>query len=455
VSEQVNDVRSILPGAQLPRLSGPMTGRSGKVHRTHYKWRILGIGIGAQAAFSTAFQGIPTVGSILQNSYHFSLSQVGIVVGAITCGIAVTDVFWGMLSDRIGERRVLITGLSGITVALASVTAFLVPSHSAAPAYWALAAAMFCAGALGGSINGASGRAVMGWFPVSQRGFAISLRVTAVPLGGALGAAVLPPLALADGFRWAFGFLTAISLLSLLAVALWLDEAPLRRTRESRGQAAGTTPSLLRCWDIWRVAITAFLLNLPQFTILIFGMTFLHTVHRISIGSIAVLLMIMQILGALSRASGGWWTSRRGGRHRRTLLKAYSWLIAMGFAAISASQPDPSWVVCGLVLISGSLAFGWHGVHYAEITGIAGANRSGAALDLENTMAFGGASITALLVPQLLSISSWPTVMLVIGTLPALLSVLFMPREPKAAKPGMGPKEFGRGFLLKRPSLTR
>jgi predicted MFS family arabinose efflux permease len=415
------------------------------VHRIHYKWLILAIGIGAQAAFSAAFQGIPTTGSILQNSYHFSLSQVGIVVSAITCGIAVTDVFWGMLSDRIGERRVLITGLSGTTVALASVTAFLVPSHGAAPASWALAAAMFCAGALGGSINGASGRAVMGWFPVSQRGFAISLRVTAVPLGGALGAAVLPPLAAADGFRWAFGFLAALSLLALVTVARWLDEAPLTRTRKPGGPAGGATPSVLRCWDIWRVAITAFLLNLPQFTILIFGVTFLHAVHRMSVGSIALLLVVMQILGALSRASGGWWTSRHGGRHRRTLLKAYSGLIAAGFAAIAAGQHDPSWVACGLVLLSGSLAFGWHGVHYAEITAMAGADRSGAALGLENTMAFGGASVTALLVPPLLSMSSWPVVMLTAGTIPALLAVLFMPGGPTAAQPAAGRRASGPG----------
>jgi MFS family permease len=81
-----------------------------------------------------------------------------------------------------------------------------------------------CTGGTGGCINSASGRAVMGWFPAGKRGLAISLRVAAVPLGGAVGAAVLPPLAVTGGFRWAFAFLTACCLLATMAVARWLQD---------------------------------------------------------------------------------------------------------------------------------------------------------------------------------------------------------------------------------------
>ena len=73
------------------------------------------------------------------------------------------------------------------------VTVFLVPSHDATPAYWALAAVHLLAGALGGCVNGASGRAVMGWFPPQKRGgvFAIygtlaGLAVIAGPTVGGL-----------------------------------------------------------------------------------------------------------------------------------------------------------------------------------------------------------------------------------------------------------------------------
>ncbi|WP_441249472.1 MFS transporter [Kitasatospora sp. McL0602] len=432
MSQQVQTAPAPPAGAPADSSFGPSVGRSGKVHSARYKWGILGIGIGAQAAFSATFQGIPTSGSILQQAYRLTTGQLGIVLAAVTAGIFITDVFWGILSDRIGERKVLITGLSGTTIALAAVTAFLVPHGGVVPSYTALAVVLFLAGALGGCVNGASGRAVMGWFPPAKRGFAISLRVAAVPAGGAIGAAVLPPLALGAGFRWVFAFLTLSCLLATVAVAVWLDEPPLARTKSEGGVAAATTPSPLRRWDIWRVAITAFLLDLPQFTVLTFGSVFLHTVKHVSIGTIAVLLVVVQVLGAISRVWGGRWTDKHGGRYRRTLVTIYSWIIALAFAGVAAFQPGPTWLVAGLLVTAGFLACGWHGVHYAEIATMAGAERSGTALGLENTMVFAGAFATPLLIPTLLSVSSWPVVMLVIGAVPAVLSALLMPRELKA-----------------------
>jgi len=407
-----------------------LTGRNGRTHSPRYMWGILAIGIGAQAAFSAAFQGIPTAGAQLESAYHYTDSQLGLVLAAITCGIFVTDVFWGIASDRYGERGVLILGLSGTTLALAVAAIWFTPAdgHTVAPA--GLAVVLFLAGALGGCVNGASGRAIMGWFPVSRRGFAISLRVAAVPAGGAIGAGVLPWLAGAGGFRWVFGFLTAGCLAATLAVLLWLDEPPLARSKEAK--ATGTaTVSPLRRLDIWRMASTAFLLDLPQFTVLTFGSVFLHEVKHIPLSTIAALLVLTQVCGGISRVWGGRWTDRRGGRGRRTIVTVYSVFITAGFLGVAIFESAPSWLVAGLLVVSGMLAFGWHGVHYAEIATMAGAERSGAALGLENTMVFGGAFVTPLLIPWLLDLSSWSTVMVLVGAVPALLSALIMPREAR------------------------
>ncbi|MFD7658813.1 MFS transporter [Actinosynnema sp. NPDC059797] len=418
-----------------PHLAAPpgsadvIVGRTGKKHSPRYRWGILGIGIFAQAAFSAAFQGIPTSGSILAAAYGYSLSELGLVLAAVTAGIFITDVFWGILSDRIGERNVLIIGLSGTTATLAYVTAFLVPSAGVAPAAWALAAVLFLSGALGGCVNGASGRAVMGWFPPEKRGFAISLRVAAVPLGGALGAAIMPTLALGAGFRWVFAFLTAFMLAATVAVVLWLDEPPIARTKAADGIAATTAPNPLKRWDIWRVAIVAFLLDLPQFTVLTFGTVFLTSVLDLPIEGVVVALVVVQVLGGASRVVTGRWTDKQGGRHRRTLVRVYSWLIAAAFAGVALYDVSPTWLVVGLFVVAGFLACGWHGVHYAEIATMAGAERSGTALGLENTMVFGGAFVTPLLIPVVLSASSWPVVMLLVGALPAVASALLMPRE--------------------------
>ncbi|MDQ3790671.1 MAG: MFS transporter, partial [Actinomycetota bacterium] len=417
------------PALVLPPTTDVVIGRTGKTHSPRYRWGILGIGIFAQAAFSATFQGIPTSGSILQAAYGYSLSELGLVLAAVTAGIFITDVFWGILSDRIGERKVLIAGLSGTTLTLAYVTAFLVPSADVAPAAWALAAVLFLSGALGGCVNGASGRAVMGWFPPGKRGFAISLRVAAVPAGGALGAAIMPTLAVDAGFRWVFLFLTLFMATATIAVIVWLDEPPLARTKAVDGMAATTLPNPLVRWDIWRVAIVAFLLDLPQFTVLTFGSVFLTSVMGLPIEGVVVALVVVQVLGGASRVWSGRWTDQRGGRHRRTLVRAYSWLIAVAFIGVALHEVAPGWLVIGLFVAAGLLACGWHGVHYAEIATMAGAERSGTALGLENTMVFGGAFVTPLLIPLVLAASSWPVVMVLVGAVPAVASALLMPRE--------------------------
>ena len=60
-------------------------------------------------------------------------------------------------------------------------------------------------------MNAASGRAVMAWFGPGERGLAMSIRQTAVPLGGLLGACVLPSLARQQGFSLVFGLLAGLA----------------------------------------------------------------------------------------------------------------------------------------------------------------------------------------------------------------------------------------------------
>ncbi|MGW4888762.1 MFS transporter [Streptomyces murinus] len=401
-------------------------GRSGRTHSPRYKWGILGIGIVAQAAFSAAFQGIPMASAVLQSDYHYSTGQLGLVLAALTCGAAVTEIIWGLLTDRFGERMVLITGLAGTTACLAAATAFLVPTGGYTPPSWLLSAVLLLAGALGGCVNSASGRAVLGWFPPGNHGFAISLRVAAVPLGGAIGALALPALAMSVGFRGVFGFLTAFALVATVVIVCWLDEPPL--------PAAGhknTTVSPLRRWKIWRISLSAFLLDFPQFTVLSFAAIYLHKVHGVGITAISGLLFVVQALGAVSRVWSGRWTDSRGGRHRRTLVIAYSWIIAACFVGLALCQSGPAWIAAALMVVAGLLSCGWHGVHYAEIAIMAGKERSGTALGLENTMVFAGAFLTPLVIPGILSATNWPVVMLLIGAVPAVLSAVVMPREGK------------------------
>jgi sugar phosphate permease len=164
-----------------------------------YRWVVLGAGTLAQASFSTSSVGLPALGPALKHGYGLTLGETGVVLAAIGIGMLFTLLPWGLVADRFDERWVIATGLMGAAGALVAAST----THS----YLTVTLALVGVGALGASVNAASGRAIMAWFPASELGLALGIRQTAIPIGGALGAGLLPVVASAGGTRAAFLFL--------------------------------------------------------------------------------------------------------------------------------------------------------------------------------------------------------------------------------------------------------
>ncbi|TGV73467.1 MFS transporter, partial [Mesorhizobium sp. M00.F.Ca.ET.158.01.1.1] len=121
---------------------------------------------------------------------HLSNAELGLALGLLALGVARSELPWGLLTDRWGDRRVLLLGLGATAAWLLVMAMLVVPTRSGIPDVMLLAASLLVTGLLGGSVNGSSGRAIMAWFRENERGFAMSIRQTAVPLGGGLGALV-------------------------------------------------------------------------------------------------------------------------------------------------------------------------------------------------------------------------------------------------------------------------
>lgn len=401
-----------------------------EVGTLRHRWTVLGIGVASQAAFSTAFQGLPATGAVMRADYRLSNATLGIVLGAISLGIAVTEVMWGVVTDRIGERRILVGGLLATAACLAFAAAFVVPSRGTVPPLALLLVTLFAVGGLGGSVNGSSGRAVMAWFAKRDRGFAMSIRQTAVPAGGAIGAALLPFLAVHYGFRSVFAVLALFCLLSSIAALLWLRDPPAeaRPTAAPAQAAAETQPSPLHRWDVWSLAISGGLLTCPQFAIITFGSVYLHDVKHLSITAAATLLVVVQVLGAAGRVFTGKLTDRRGGR--RITIRILGYLSAGFFGLAAVLNVAPTVVVAATLALAGVFASAWHGVAYAEIAEMAGASRAATALGMENTTVFVGAFAIPLLIPLILLIG-WPAVWVTVAAC-SVAAALLVPK-PRTA----------------------
>ena len=147
----------------------------------------------------------------LREEYGLSLTEIGVVLAAEWIGLTFALLPWGFAVDRFGERWTLAAGL-GLCAAFLAAAAF-------APSFGWLVVLLGLAGIAGGSVQSGSGRAVMRWFAAGERGLALGVRQTAVPVGGAIAALVLP---LLETPRAGLLFVAGFVLVGALAGALVL-----------------------------------------------------------------------------------------------------------------------------------------------------------------------------------------------------------------------------------------
>lgn len=422
--------------------------QASRVRGANHRWKVLGVGFAANASFSAAFSGIPTTGVFLRSGYHIGNSGLGLVLGMLGLGIALSELPWGLLTDRWGDRKVLLLGLGATAVALAGMALFVVPGGAYVPGLTMLALGLLLVGLLGGSVNGSSGRAVMAWFRDGERGLAMSIRQTAVPAGGGLGALMLPALAAHFGFASAYGVLALLCAVTAAFAWYWLHEPSVHEHSDSRpglaGAAAsgapgasGTTVSPLRDARVWRVALGIGTLCVPQIAVVTFGTVFLHDFTHASVLLISATMAAVQTGAAIARVWSGGWTDRRG--NRRAYMRACSLITAGLFALLAlatvvagAHLAALAMILTVLIVLGGVSASAWHGVAFTELATFAGTRRAGTALAMGNTFAFSTLFLTPLAIPLLLSVGSWPLV----WALACVCALIALPVFPRAVVAG-------------------
>ncbi|MGB6455108.1 MAG: MFS transporter, partial [Streptosporangiaceae bacterium] len=119
------------------------------------RWLILLIGLVAMTAGCTFQYGLAYLIPALRQQ-GFSLELASTLVACPTIGLLLTLIAWGAAADRFGERVVLATGL-GLAGAVLLIGASV---HGAV----GLGLCLAVAGGAGGSVFGASGRLILGWF---------------------------------------------------------------------------------------------------------------------------------------------------------------------------------------------------------------------------------------------------------------------------------------------------
>jgi len=415
-------------------LSGPRPPR--------HRWKVLAAGVLANAAFSVAFSGIPMTAVVMRSGYRLDTATLGLVLGLMGLGIALSELPWGVLTDRFGDRPVLLVGLAGTTLALAGMAAWAAPAGGHVPPLSRLAGGLVAVGLLGGSVNGASGRAIMRWFGEGERGLAMSIRQTAVPLGGGLGALVLPFIALHAGFAALYAFLALACAAAGGLAAAWVRDP--HATPRAPGRA-GAPATPLRDPSVWRIVAGIGILCAPQFALLSFGTVFLHDAGGAGLLATSAAMVTVQAGAMVMRVWSGRWTDRR--RNRPGYLRACAWTSALLFAALAglALAGERALVdglalraaMAALIVASGTCVSAWHGVAYTELATRAGADQAGTALGMANTAVFAVCFVTPPAVAHLVAWQGWPLAWLAAAAC-AGLSVRLLAATPPRDQAALG-----------------
>jgi sugar phosphate permease len=352
---------------------------------------VLAAGTAAQASYLVFIGGLPVLAPSLRDELGLSLAEIGILLAAPWVGPIATLLPWGLLADRIGERRVLAVGLGLCGVLLLAA----VPE----PPFAVLCLLLAGAGAAGASVNAASGRAVMGWFGPEERGLALGIRQSSTPLGTAVGALVLPAVDHAGGLSAAFAVLGAVTLAGALAGWLVLRDVA---GGDGAEQAAG---SVLRDTRLWRVALAAGCYVVAQLAVAGFLVLFLHDQRGVSAAAAGAVLAVAQVGSLAARIAVGHWSDVVASRVRplRTIGVGSTVLLAVTAALLDA----PLAVLVPAFVLAGSVTAAWNGLSFAAAAEVAGRARSGASIGFQQTML----SVTGAVLPPAfaacVSAASW------------------------------------------------
>jgi sugar phosphate permease len=382
---------------------------------SRYRWVILATGAVGAGAFSALRMGLPSLGPALRSEYGLSLGEVGLAFAAVTAGGMITLVPWGALTDRIGERPVMATGLAGCAAALVGA--------SLATSYEALLAALLIAGMFGASATGASGRAVMGWFARTERGFALGIRQMALPLGGALASLTLPSLIDVHGLDAAFVALAGLSFTAAVASVVFMRDPP---PAPDRRPPLVTTPPT-RDARLWRLGAGGALLVCAQASMLGFIVLFLHDARDVSAARAAAVLGVLQIIGALVRIVAGRRSDREGLRiapMRRIAARNTALL-----AAVGALATGPGVLLYPLLAFAAISTMSWNGLAFTAAAEISGHARAGTAMSLQNTLISVGGVAAPTAFGVLVEATSWTAAYAVLALAPLAAFAVLAPLE--------------------------
>ena len=341
-----------------------------------YRFVVLALIMAVQTATNVGALGLPSLAPVIRADLGLTRQQAGSFISAFYVGGVVTSFPAGWLADRVGVRWTLLAGQAIVAACFAAMTV--------APGYAALMGAVLLAGVGYGAVNPTSTKGVLVWFPPASRATVVGLKQAGFPLGGALGALLLPSLAGGAGWRGALAVAAGLIGLSAAAIGLGYREPPGDRPALDGAPRGGPrVGAVLTSRPVWLVSLATFVFAAVQISWISYVPLFLSEVAGLSAVAAGAVLGQAQITGILGRVFFGVVSDRAFGG-RRLIVLVLAGIGTTGLCAATAwiGPGTPVALLSLLALGFGLTGIGWNGVHHTLVAEIAGRDSAATAVGL-------------------------------------------------------------------------
>ena len=357
-------------------------------HPTEPRDLVLALFTVAMVGASVVIVGIGTLIPFFETAFHLPKATLGLILTVLMLGPMLFTATAGLLVDRFGDKAIVfVTGwIMGVALVIASLhQQFL----------WLLLW-LFVYGAGYAGVTPAGSHAILFFFDRRSRGVAMGIRQMGVPLGGLVGAVLLPSVAIRYGYGAALvaGAIVCIAT-SMVAALCYREPVALRGEHASlRSLIAGMLhigfePALLLVVGV-SVTLMAVQIALMGFLPLTYKNLGGYT-HFIA----AAVFGVSQIAAMGGRMTWGWISDRRFGGNRMlplAIISVCSAVAAIGVGSLHAIDFALAVLAAALLGFAGE---GWFGLTAIALAEIGGEEHAGSALGFGMTLIFIAAMIAA------------------------------------------------------------
>ncbi|MCU0625170.1 MAG: MFS transporter [Gemmatimonadaceae bacterium] len=339
---------------------------------TRVRWRVCALLFAATVINYVDRQTLGILAPVLQRDIGWSEADYGDIVSWFTIAYALGFLGIGRLIDAIGVRR-------GFAAAITTWSAAAM-AHALARTPFGFSVARFGLG-LGESGHFPSAiKVVAEWFPQRERALATGIFNAGSNVGAVLTPLLVPPIALAYGWRAAFVVTGALGFLWL--AAWWrtyrapgahpgVNAAELALITEdaARSGDVGATEAPRAGWrallvrrEAWAFAIGKALTDPVWWFHLYWLPKFLDARHGVTLTALALPLVAVYTMADVGSVGGGWLSSRLIARGMAPLRARLVALLAMALLTVpllGASGVDSQWGAVALVALAAAAHQGW------------------------------------------------------------------------------------------------